>query len=357
MAQPVDIFSDLIGHTLVIRLLRSELARPSQAYLFLGPSSTGKGSTARRFAAGLLCSRDSECSRRVIELTHPDIVLVEPDGRRSITVDQARYIVSQASLAPLEGQRKVFLFEEGGMMNDEAANALLKTIEEPTPSTIFLIVAESESDLPETISSRCRRIVFGRVSEEEITKGLVAIGIERDQAEQAARLSSGRPGLARSLSTEPETAAFRDAWLSVPMRLSAHPGDAFVLADEMMTVLDPLLAGLRRQNQQEVKLLEAEGGRPKALKERHDRALKRVSLALYSSGLEILAMFYRDAAAAQFGAVIRHIDVPPKAFVSLHPVRAIRNADRVLETIDALRSNQRPQLALANLFSDLSSDV
>jgi len=68
-------------------------------------------------------------------------------------------------------------------------------------------------------------------------------------------------------------------------------------------------------------------------------------------------MFYRDAAAAQFGAVIRHIDVPPKAFVSLHPVRAIRNADRVLETIDALRSNQRPQLALANLFSDLSSDV
>ncbi len=356
MADSVDVFSDLIGHAPVIRLLRSEVDRPSQAYLFVGPSNTGKGSAARRFAAALLCADNAACRRRVMEGTHPDIVLVEPEGRQAITVDQARHTVSQASLSPLEGDRKVFLFEEGGMMTDEAANALLKTLEEPTRSTTFLIVAESEGDLPETVSSRCRRIVFGRVSEEEITEGLVAIGVEPDQAEQAARISAGRPGLARSLATEPEAAGYRRIWLSVPMRLSDHPGDAFVLAEEVARAVEPLLAGLRKRHRREAAAFDREGGRSKALRERHDRALKRVSSALYTSGLEILAAFYRDAAAAQFGAPVRNSDVPPKAFTSVHPARAMRNADRVLETVDALRANQRPQLALANLFSDLGGD-
>jgi DNA polymerase-3 subunit delta' len=188
-----DVFDDLIGHRSVVDLLRSELRSPSQAYLFVGPSNTGKASAARRFAAGLLCPDDPSCVRRVMRGTHPDAVLVEPQGRRAITVDQARHTVSQASLAPLEGVRKVFLFEEGGLMNDEAANALLKTLEEPTRSTIFLIVAESDDDLPETIASRCRSVVFGRVSEEEVTEGLVRLGIDRERAAEAARISGSPP--------------------------------------------------------------------------------------------------------------------------------------------------------------------
>jgi DNA polymerase-3 subunit delta' len=356
MAAAVDVFSDLIGHASVIRLLRAEVEHPAQSYLFVGPSNTGKASAARRFAAALLCDDDAGCRRRVMEGNHPDIVLVEPEGRQSITVDQARHTVSQASLSPMEGSRKVFLFEEGGMMNDEAANALLKTLEEPTRSTTFLIVAESDADLPETVSSRCRRIVFGRVSEDEIARGLVAIGIEPDQADQAARISGGRPGLARALATEPEAAGFRRIWLSVPLRLSDHPGDAFMLAEEVTGAVEPLLAGLRGRHKEEAAALDEEGGRPKALRERHDRALKRVSSALYVSGLEILAAFYRDAAAAQFGAPVRNTDVPTKALTIVHPARAMRNADRVLDTVEALRANQRPQLALANLFADLGGD-
>ncbi len=74
------------------------------------------------------------------------------------------------------------------------------------------------------------------------------------------------------------------------------------------------------------------------------------------SGLEVLAGFYRDAAASQFGGSVRNTDVPPKAFTSVHPARALRNAQRVLDTIDALHANQRPRLAFAALFSDLGAD-
>ncbi len=356
MVAVADIFSDLIGHRHVIDLLRSEVENPAQAYLFVGPASTGKASAARRFAAVLLCGSDPGCSRRVLEGAHPGVVLVEPEGRASITVDQARRTVAQASLSPLEGARKVFLFEEGGMMNDGAANALLKTLEEPTRSTIFLLVAESKDDLPETVASRCRTIVFGRVSEEEVREGLLELGINVDHAEQAARISGGRPGLARALATQPAVASYRRVWLSVPMRLPEHPGDAFMLAEEVTSATEPLLHALKQRHRDESASYDSEGGGGKALRERQERALKGASSALHVSGLEILAGFYRDAAAAQFGGPVRNSDVPPKAFTSVHPARAVRNATRVLETIDALRANQRPQLAFAALFSDLGGD-
>ena len=123
-----DVFTGVIGHAPVLAMLRAELGRPAQAYLFIGPAGVGKATVARRFAAGLL-GVDAAERRRVLSGNHPDLVLIEPEGRASVTVDQARQAVAQASLAPMVSARKVFLLEEGGMMNDEAANALLETLE------------------------------------------------------------------------------------------------------------------------------------------------------------------------------------------------------------------------------------
>ena len=149
-------FADLVGHGGVLDLLNAELRTPAQAYLFVGPSNVGKASVARRFAAALVGGDDVEAVRRAKSGSHPDLVLVAPEGRSSITVEQARGIVSSAVRSPLEADRKVFLLEEASMLNIEAANALLKTIEEPIASTTFVLVAESEDDLPLTIASRCR---------------------------------------------------------------------------------------------------------------------------------------------------------------------------------------------------------
>lgn len=348
-----DLFEGVIGHRAVVGVLERDLGSPAHAYLFVGPLGVGKAAVARRFAAGVLCGDDQQCQSRVLRGLHPDVVVVEPDGRSSITVDQARNTVALANLAPVEGVRKFFILEEGGAMNDEAANALLKTLEEPTASTIFLIVAESEDLLPSTVASRCRTVVFGRVPESEIGAGLVAQGIEKEKAEQAARISGGRPGLAIALATRADVAAFRNVWMSVPLRLSEHPGDGYRLADDVAAAADPLMAALKERQNDEATRLEAQGGLSKAVEQRHVRELKRAAIALHVSGLEILSGFYRDVAAAQLGAQVRNPDIPAPALTRLTPRRAVANAGRILDAIDAIEANQRPQLALASLFSDI----
>ncbi len=351
----MDPFSGVVGHRSVVDLLRSELAAPTHGYLFVGPSNIGKSTIARRFAAALLCEDDARCFDRVVGGRHPDLILVEPEGRASITVDQTRWVVSQASRSPLEAGRKVFLFEEGGMMNDEAANALLKTLEEPSPSALFIIVAETEDQLPETVGSRCRTVVFGRVGEDEVAAGLVELGIDEGQAREAARIAGGRPGLAVALATNDDVAEFRRVWLGVPLRLGEHPGQAFLLAEEAMAATEPLLAALKvRQDDERDRLAE---DAPRSLRDRHTRELKRATDALHVTGLEILASYYRDVAAAQLGSPVRNADIPVAALSSVSPRRAVASAELVLDAIDALAANQRPQLAFANLFSRLAADA
>jgi DNA polymerase-3 subunit delta' len=124
-------FPGLIGHRAVVSLLQREAARPAHAYLFTGPSGVGKSTVARGFATLILCPHRGDhpeacrSCRRVASGNHPDLVVVEPEGRTSLGVDQARNVVSQASLVPVEADRRVFLFAEAGLMTEQAANSLL----------------------------------------------------------------------------------------------------------------------------------------------------------------------------------------------------------------------------------------
>lgn len=349
-------FADLVGHGGVLDLLMSELAAPAQAYLFVGPSNVGKATAARRFAAALIGGDDADAVRRAKQGSHPDLILVAPEGRTSITVDQARSVVASAVRSPLEADRKVFLLEEASMLNDQAANALLKTIEEPIASTTFVLVAESEHDLPATVASRCRTIVFGRVPEAEIAAGLSEQGIDPDKAREAARISGGRPGLAVALATEPSVVAFRDAWLSVPDKITDHPGDAYNLVTKVLASTEPLLEAVKRRQEHEIETQYGSSTVPRAVTDRQQRELARASDALYATGLELLASFYRDTAAAQFGAAVQNTDIAVSSLTQVTTTRAVRNVQRVLDAIDSLRANQRPQLALAALFVDLGSD-
>lgn len=348
-------FEDVIGHGPVLEVLERDLVAPAHAYLFVGPANVGKATIARRFAALLLCGDDEGCRRRALAGNHPDLEVVEPEGRTGLGVDRARTTVARSVLAPVEARRKVFLFEEAGAMNDEAANALLKTLEEPSPSTVFFLVAESEDALPATVASRCRTVMFGRVTEEEIVSGLGRLGVPEDQARRVAVASGGRPGLARLLATRPEVAQFREAWLSVPRRVTPRPGDAFRLAAELIAATEPLLAALTERQRQEIAQARAEGHEVRPLEERHERERRRASSALHASGLEILASWYRDAAVAQFGGPVRNRDVAGTELAQVAPRDAVARAGRVLDTIDALDKNQRPELAFSALFVDLAA--
>jgi DNA polymerase-3 subunit delta' len=353
----VTLFEDVVGHRAVIDLLLDEAGRPSQTYLFVGPSGVGKATVARRFAALLLCGSDAPCIGRVLSGVHPDLVLVEPEGATSLTVEQARTTVARAMLAPVESSRQVILVEEAGTMSDGAANTLLKTLEEPSDSSVFVLVAESEQDLPPTVASRARTVLFSRVPEGEITGALVDRGVAADHADHAATTSGGRPGIALLLATRPEVAAFRSSWLSVPGRLDTTPGTAFRLADELVSAVDPLLEGLGERQADELEYADGDPGATKRLKDRHDRERKRAMSALHVAGLEILASWYRDAAAAQHGAPIRNRDVSGADLADVSARVAVGRAHRVLSTVESLEANQRADLAFAALFSDLASET
>lgn len=336
-----DLFDDVIGHAKVTKLLDSELARPVQAYLFVGPQSVGKGSVAQRFAAGLLGGVDDERSRRLaLAGTHPDLTILEPEGATSLGVDQAREVVTRASMSPVEADRTVFLLPEAGAMTDSAANALLKTLEEPTSAVVFLLVAESEDDFPSTVASRCRTVHMGRVPKSVLVEALVARGLSTDQAEGVAVVSGGRPGLALALMSRPEVAEFRDLWLSIPGQVSPRPGDGQRLATMVLAALAPIVE---------------DSVPPDLAKEKAQRTRRRVELSLLVTGLEILASWYADSASLQMGGPVRNTDLDLAPFTDVAPRQAVESADRVLNAVVDIQANLRRELVLADLFASLGS--
>ena len=139
--------------------------RVSHAYLFLGASSGSKAAIAEVFAAALLCfAEDKPCGvcrhcQLMEAQVHPDCIKIAPDGN-SIRISQVRALIGSAHLSPTEATRKVYMMSDAQSMTEQAANALLKLLEEPPPSAVFLLLAEN-SDLPGTIISRCQVIRFG----------------------------------------------------------------------------------------------------------------------------------------------------------------------------------------------------
>lgn len=335
------LFEDIIGHSGVIALLESELDRPAQAYLFTGPESIGKATVALRFAAGLLGGvTDDRCRRLALAGTHPDLKVLEPEGATSLGVDQARQVVARASMTPVEASRTVFLLPDAGSMTDQAANALLKTLEEPIGSVVFLLVAGSEEDFPSTVASRCRTIQMGRVPTEEVVAALERRGLSDSEAEGVAGLAGGRPGLALSLMSQPEVARFREMWLEIPGRVTPHPGDGQRLASVLLDELKPLV----------------EESVPEDLpKDQAQRARRRVEMSLLVSGLEILASWYADSASLQLGGPIRNADVELASLTDVSPRKAVTSAEAVLDAVIDIQSNLRRELVLANLFSSLGS--
>jgi hypothetical protein len=234
----------------------------------------------------------------------------------------------------------VFLFPDAGSMTEQAANALLKTLEEPTAQVVFLLVAESEDDFPPTVASRCRTIHMGRVPLTDIVGALTERGLTEAEAGGVAAVSGGRPGLALALMSQPEVARFRDLWLSIPGQVSPHPGDGQRLAMELLVELAPIV----------------DQSIPEDLpKDKAQRARRRAEMSLLVSGLEILASWYSDSASLQLGGPIRNSDLDLGAFTDVPPRRAVTSAEAVLDAVVDIQANLRRELVLANLFSTLGS--
>ena len=202
-------FKDIIGHDEVIERLRRDISgdRLAHAYLFVGPDGVGKATVARLLGAATLCKSESSeerpcgsclACRKISRHNHPDFHLLEPsEGKRWIRIEQVRGLQADMSLRPFESNRRVVLVDGAENMNIAAQNAFLKTLEEPPPGTLIVMVAPGVHRLLPTIVSRCRIERFGPLKTTELANMLTDLrDIDIDEASIVASLAFGSVGAA-----------------------------------------------------------------------------------------------------------------------------------------------------------------
>jgi DNA polymerase-3 subunit delta' len=239
---------DLIGHEWAVDLLRQHLAqdRLRHAYLFTGPEGVGRRTLALRLAQAINCTeppapgeacRACRVCRQIERMQHPDLAVVQGAGSGgALLVDQVRELQHGLSLAPYEARYRVAALLRFEAANPSAANALLKTLEEPPPQVVLMLTAESAERLLPTIVSRCEALRLRPLPLESVAAGLQArYGLPEEEARLLAHLSAGRPGYALRLHEEPERLEQRRAWLDDHRRLlSAGRVERFATAEALV---------------------------------------------------------------------------------------------------------------------------
>jgi DNA polymerase-3 subunit delta' len=286
------------------RLLSAALAEgPVHAYLFHGPGGVGKRELARLFAAELLGDH-----ARVARGSHPDLYLLEPLGEQ-IRIDDVRELRRDLHMRPFEADRRVYLILGADSLNEDAADALLKDLEEPPPYAVVVLVAERLGPLPETIRSRCQLVPFRRLSEPALREAIAkhAAGLSEAEIATVARTAGGRLGRALQL-LDPAAARRRAELIRVARAVYVEPGfDSSKATEALLTGLEERGAEAKAAAELQVESLELTGREADQRIRRAQRGAEREELL---SLLEELEWWYRDlvvvAAGAEEAAV--HVD-------------------------------------------------
>ena len=393
------VFRDLPGQDAVVEQLEKAAAAASamlagqrpepgamtHAWLFTGPPGSGRSVAARAFAAALLCPDggcgDCACCHQVQAGTHADLLLIRPEGL-SYGVKQTRDLVLRAAGQPTGGRWQIVLFEDADRCTEQAANALLKAIEEPAPRTVWLLCAPAAEDLVTTIRSRCRVVTLVVPASAAVAKVLVERdGIEPARALAAARAAQGHVGRARRLATDPSAAKRRADVLRVPLQATSL-GPALSLAAALVrTAEDEAKAVTENMDEPErnalrqafgegstgkgvAKAMRGMAGAMKDLEDRQKSRATRVKRDTLDGALLDLAIFYRDILMLQLGADVElaNADTELANGATLRQVAAASTPESTLRRIQAimhcrerLTLNVAPLLAVEEMTLSLAS--
>jgi len=298
MVTAADPFVDVPEQAPAKQLLSAALAGgPANAYLLHGPAGVRKTAAARAFAAGILGDADLAAGRRSV---HPDLYVLEPLGEM-IRIDEIRAMRHDLHLRPFEADRRVYLVLSAHLMNEDAADALLKDLEEPPAYATIVLVADELGPLPETIRSRCQLVPFHRLSDAAVREWLGAHAPELDDttAMTIVRSAGGRLDRAERL-LDPDASRRREA-LVVAAR-SVYLDEAFEPRDAAAVVLESMTAAgaeAKEAEEAEVERRELAGKDAEQRVKRAQRGAERDELL---ASLEELAAWYRDLVVVSAGA-------------------------------------------------------
>jgi len=249
-----------LGQDTIIRWLQHSLqtGRLSHAYLLVGPRHIGKGTLALDLARAVNCQGPQppcgECRpcQRIAAGKHADVLtLRREEGHVEIGIHQVREVQRPASLKPVEGRCRVFIIDGAEDLSAEASNCLLKTLEEPSPQALFLLLASRETELLPTVRSRCQRLALRPLPREQVEQELRRRGVEPPRAALLARLARGRLGWA--LAALPEAA---DTWSRRRLALERLPRLARASYSERFSYAAQLAGLFSQRRHQAVEELE-----------------------------------------------------------------------------------------------------
>ena len=283
------------------RLLAAALQEGlAHAYLFHGPAGVGKRELARRFAAELLGDH-----ARVERGSHPDLYVLEPLGEQ-IRIDDVRELRRDLHMRPFEAERRVYLVFGADSLNEDAADALLKDLEEPPPYAVVVLVAERIGPLPETIRSRCQLVPFRRLSEPAVREAIRAPELGEEEITTLARVAGGRLGRALQL-LDPAAARRRDALISVARAVYSDPGfEPANGAEELLAGIAERGAEAKEAAEVQVESLELTAREAEQRIRRAQRGAEREELL---ADLEELESWYRDLVVVAAGAAAAAVHV------------------------------------------------
>ena len=382
-------FDELVGQEPVIAQLSAAAAGAASAssaqrslamthaWLFTGPPGSGRSVAARAFAAALLCA-DQGCGQcpsclQVAAGSHADLLLVRPDGL-SYGVRQTRDLVLRAAAAPVSGRWRVVLFEDADRATEQAANALLKAIEEPSPRTVWLLCAPSAEELVTTIRSRCRLVTLRTPPAEAVAEVLTRRdGVDPAKALAAARAAQGHVGRAKRLATDPDAAQRRAEVLRVPTRvvslgtaLTAAAGLVKAAEQEAAAITEelnePEKTALRRAfgegstGKGVAKAVRGGAGALSDLEARQKSRATRLKRDALDRALLDLAAFYRDVLVLQFGADA-DLDLSSAGYedelrqlaAGSSPEATVRRIEAIMTCRERLELNVAPLLAVEEM--------
>lgn len=360
-----DVFDGVLGQPRVREFFRATIAsgRVSHAYLLTGPAGSNKTSAAYAFAQAILCEKNGcgECDDcvRALRRRHPDVHYYAPEGAQGYLVEQIREIVSDVSLAPIRAKRKVYILDRVDLLGTQAANAFLKTLEEPVSGVVFILLGRTREGVLPTIVSRCQVVPFRHIPAKEAA-GILSqkVGVTPERARMAIEACDGSITQAISFAKSSERTEFRERVMEVLANLRvADARDVLEYAAELIERAKAPLDNVRTEQSEE--LAESADFLTKTamrqIELRHKRALTQATRTSLKQMTALIRSWLRDVLMVLSGTPELVVNIDQRAAIETAAawvdveglMRALREA---YKTDEALSYNVSPETCLDTLL-------